>query len=72
MDIQKIMNSKYPTDPPPTTPRPSEEELEELLEEASDVCGAVSCQTTDGCIVNGYYGYCKHGYPTWLLYAGYT
>lgn len=45
--------------PTPTTPTPTDEQLERWMEDGV-------AEATDGCTVEPD-GYCPHGHPSWLL-----
>lgn len=54
--------SKREKYPPPTTPTPSEEQIEEWTYDSV-------CEATDGCDIEPD-GICPHGHPSWLLRLG--
>ena len=49
--------------PEPTEEAPTIEELEEWMDDGV-------CEATDGCCPIELDGFCKHGYPSWLLQMG--
>lgn len=54
--------------PEPKMEQPSDEDLMEMIEDGialstDGICEIDSCKG---------YGFCKHGYPSWILYLGYT